>query len=176
MITDCAVPSPPVARAPVLQCVKIVAPSGTSAAPFFPMATHISASSRWISIASANSACLISATLLLTFRRQTARIRSTAQKRFFVGRVCAIIAAERSNAIVNSLGEAEWKCCVPKTMPYAAAIPRAGAPRTLSIRMASASTARSSVSTKNSSIGSRVWSMNRTLPLIHSMLFIKTNR
>ncbi len=44
--TPSAVPYPPVASAPALQCVRIVAPSGTRAAPIAPIALHAATSSR----------------------------------------------------------------------------------------------------------------------------------
>ena len=49
--TPRAVPYPPVARAPALQCVNIVAPLGTTSAPKSPIFLHLSISSYSISIA-----------------------------------------------------------------------------------------------------------------------------
>ena len=59
-MTPSAVPYPPVARAPALQCVRTVAPSGTSSAPSAPIARHAATSSRWIASASACMAAALS--------------------------------------------------------------------------------------------------------------------
>src|SRR5438552_12877391 len=48
-----AVPIPPVARAPALQWVSTVAPSGTSGRPASPMRRHMARSSSQIAVASA---------------------------------------------------------------------------------------------------------------------------
>src|SRR2546430_9853997 len=50
-----AVPIPPVASAPALQCVSTVAPSGTSGSPASPIRRHMARSSSQMAVASARS-------------------------------------------------------------------------------------------------------------------------
>src|SRR5262249_28230057 len=56
----------------------------------------------------------------------------------------------------------------PSTAPYAAATPIAGAPRTRNDRIASQTAGSSRQSSSTYSVGSRVWSISRTKPLLAS--------
>ncbi len=92
-MTPSAVPYPAVASAPALQCVRMRAPSGTSAAPCAPMARQLATSSSWMSLASASSRALISSADAPAFTpaAKARFMRSIAQKRLTaVGRVAAI--------------------------------------------------------------------------------------
>src|SRR6266852_6143298 len=160
-MTPRAVPWPAVARAPVLQCVRTRAPSGTRAAPARPMARLVSTSARWS--ASAASASLAAAALgsPRVPGPSTARMRSRAQKRFTaVGRLAAKFLNAISIAASNS-ARALCSCrCASSAIPNAAAQPIAGAPRTTIERMASATSAALVQLTYSRRAGRARWSIS----------------
>ncbi len=108
--TPSAVPQPPVASAPALQCVRTVAPSGTRCAPILPIAQHAATSSRWISRASPASRATRAAAPRLSTSRTTRAMRSIAHARLTaVGRVarrrsCAARIAVRNAERAPGLG------------------------------------------------------------------------
>ena len=92
-MTPRAVPYPAVASAPALQCVRMRALSGTTLAPYAPMARQLATSSSWMAPASATSRALSCSTdsPAVTPAANDCFIRSMAQNRFTaVGRVAAI--------------------------------------------------------------------------------------
>ena len=133
-----AVPMPAVARAPALQWVSTPAQRWMSGWACRPMAWHMAASWRWMAWASSSSA---SQAAWSAKPRAAASARSTAQARFTaVGRQDLRYAAFLARAEAKSPAPCPgWRrhSCAASTMPYAAATPMAGAPRTASRRMAS---------------------------------------
>ena len=153
--TPSAVPYPDVARPPALQCVRIPWPSGTSCAPWFPIARHAARSSSSTACASSSSA---SATSSADFppRSSSARLfarRSSAQRRFTaVGRAARSSSTAAANARSGSADRAASRAA--KATPYADAQPIAGAPRTTISRMARAASAELCTRTSSTRAGS----------------------
>src|SRR5712671_2021975 len=164
-MTPRAVPWPAVARAPVLQCVRTRAPSGTRAAPALPMARLVSRSA----LKSASAAFANVTDAAFGFSRvsvpSAARMRSSAQKRFTaVGRLAASVLNAISIAASNSV---RVQCsCRPASSatPKAAAQPIAGAPRTTIARMASATSAALAQLTYSRRAGRARWSISSSRP------------
>src|SRR5438094_644840 len=159
-----AVPIPPVARAPALQCVSTAAPSGTSGSPASPIRRHMARSSSQMAVAVVLRRSQIAAPSPSVSRPARA-IRSSAHRRFTaVGRVAASsVTSSSSRATKRSRGAAR-RSRVPATTPIAAAIPIRGAPRTWSVRIASATASAVSRSRSIRASGSARWSTMRTAP------------
>src|SRR5438128_338471 len=160
-----AVPIPPVASAPALQCVRTAAPSGTSGRPASPMLRHIARSSSQIAVASLFSRSH-SAAPSPGACAATRRMRSSAHRKLIaVGRAAARGAASSSTRARKRSRGAPRSSRSPATSPMAAAIPMSGAPRTCSVRIASAIAAALSRSRSMWASGSARWATMRTAPL-----------
>ena len=135
-----AVPYPPVASPPVLQCVSTRAPALEQVGR---MRGHQPAPLDLVGVeASARSGV------------GSSRIASSAQRRLTaVGRDAASARRRASRSSPRSAASAS---------PYAAATPIAGAPRTASVRIASATSAADSQRSSTSSSGRRRWSRTTT--------------
>ena len=133
-ITPSAVPYPAVASAPALQCVSTVFRSGTSGAPWLPIARLIAISSSRTSCASCTMRSRISSSGLPRSDVYSRFIRSIAQNRLTaVGRVAASVAQMTSTWPSTSASSA---FNTPIATPIAAATPIAGAPRMIMSRIA----------------------------------------
>src|SRR5713101_3210054 len=161
-----AVPIPPVASAPALQWVSSFAPSGMSGSPASPIRLHMARSSSQMAVASTwrrsqtpeapQSAGVAAATRVM---------RSSAQRRFTaVGRVAPSSRASSSSRARKRSRGAARSSRVPATRPIAAAIPMSGAPRSCSVRIASATASPLSRSRSIFASGSARWSTIRTAP------------
>src|SRR6266478_2922275 len=161
-----AVPIPPVASAPALQWVSSFAPSGMSGSPASPIRRHMARSSSQMAVASAwsrshsaappQSAGVAAATHVM---------RSSAQRRFTaVGRVAPSSRASSSSRPRKRSRGAARSSRVPATRPIAAAIPMSGAPRSCSVRIASATASPVSRSRSIFASGRARWSTMRTAP------------
>src|SRR5881296_2601846 len=160
-----AVPIPPVASAPALQCVSTFAPSGTSGSPASPIRRHMARSSSQIAVASAWRRSQIAEPAPGRWAA-TAAMRSSAQRRFTaVGRAAASSSTSWPSRARNCSRGAPRSSRVPATRPIAAAIPINGAPRTWSVRIASATASAPSRSRSSRASGSARWSMMRTAPV-----------
>src|SRR5881398_402645 len=160
-----AVPIPPVASAPALQCVSTVAPSGTSGSPASPIRRHMARSSSQMAVASARSRSHSAAPSPGVVAAPRV-IRSSAHRRLTaVGRVAASRRASSATRPRNCPRGAPRSSRVPATRPIAAAIPISGAPRTCSVRIASATASALSRSRSIRASGSARWSMMRTAPV-----------
>src|SRR5216110_2058821 len=160
-----AVPIPPVASAPALQCVSTFAPSGTSGSPASPIRRHMARSSSQIAVASAWRSSQIAEPAPGRWAA-TAAMRSSAQRRFTaVGRAAASSSTSWPSRARNCSRGAPRSSRVPATRPIAAAIPINGAPRTWSVRIASATASAPSRSRSSRASGSARWSMMRTAPV-----------
>ena len=147
-ITPRAVPIPPVASMPVLQCVITEEASGRRPAPAVAMALHIAASSSHTRCASRRNVFTITSTVsssftVLSFSTTALRSRFTAQARLTaVGRARAMVShadsSQRSAAVFSSGSEPSAAILsAAAAIPILAATPMRGAPRTRSARMAS---------------------------------------
>src|SRR5438094_3781237 len=160
-----AVPIPPVASAPALQCVSTFAPSGTSGSPASPIRRHMARSSSQVAVASAWRRSQIAEPAPGRWAA-TAAMRSSAQRRFTaVGRAAASSSTSWPSRARNCSRGAPRSSRVPATRPIAAAIPINGAPRTWSVRIASATASAPSRSRSSRASGSARWSMMRTAPV-----------
>src|SRR5213078_451265 len=160
-----AVPIPPVASAPALQCVSTFAPSGTSGSPASPIRRHMARSSSQIAVASAWRRSQIAEPAPGRWAA-TAAMRSSAKRRFTaVGRAAASSSTSWPSRARNCSRGAPRSSRVPATRPIAAAIPINGAPRTWSVRIASATASAPSRSRSSRASGSARWSMMRTAPV-----------
>src|SRR6266581_6133697 len=161
-----AVPIPPVAGAPALQWVRTFAPSGTSGSPASPIRRHMARSSSQMAVASAWSRSQIAAPPQPPgVSAATRAMRSSAQRRFTaVGRVTPSSRTSSSSPARKRSRGAARRSRVPATSPIAAAIPMSGAPRTCSVRIASATASPVSRSRSIFVSGSARWSTIRTAP------------
>src|SRR5436309_7288166 len=160
-----AVPIRAVASAPALQCVSTFAPSGTSGSPASPIRRHMARSSSQIAVASAWRRSQIAEPAPGRWAA-TAAMRSSAQRRFTaVGRAAASSSTSWPSRARNCSRGAPRSSRVPATRPIAAAIPINGAPRTWSVRIASATASAPSRSRSSRASGSARWSMMRTAPV-----------
>ena len=136
-----AVPMPPVASMPVLQCVSTRAPWGNRLAPASAMAWHIRASSSQMRCASsrrvfASVAPALSSPLALIRSCVTRLTRSTAQRRLTaVGRASAMVShASDSHRRAADFPAAREPSSTARAAaaanPMVAATPMRGAPRT----------------------------------------------
>ncbi len=152
-MTPKAVPCPAVANEPVLQMVKTVEESPTNDAPCEPIARFIAKSSASIATASANTrsndwSC-------------NPPMRSNAQNKLTAVGLEAVSPARASVMFAPPFAA--------KAMPYAAATPIAGAPRTAMSRTASR-TCSHVVNTSHFSLRGNVrWSSMCNAPLRHSI-------
>ncbi|MDI3487780.1 MAG: hypothetical protein PWR26_497 [Methanosarcinales archaeon] len=171
LIIPRAVPQSTHASAPALQWVSTTSPSSRSSAPFLPIRRFISTSSSAIASASHTAAVLISSTFdaLLIF----SSIRSIAQKRFFaVGLVrFSCCAAPCTSSSISSVLLAREDVHA-SAIPYAPAAPRAGAPLTRSIRIASQSSGSVEILFISSFSGSSVWSIRAMCPSSHQIVLM----
>src|SRR5438445_49484 len=159
-----AVPIPPVASAPALQCVRSFAPSGTSGRPASPMRRHMARSSSQMAFASAWRRSQTAAPLP-GVAVATRSMRSSAQRRFTaVGRVAPSSSASWCTRARKASRGAARSSRVPTTRPIAAAMPMSGAPRTWSVRIASATASPLSRSRSIRASGRARWSTMRTAP------------
>src|SRR6266699_2099033 len=161
-----AVPIPPVASAPALQWVRTFAPSGTSGSPASPIRRHMARSYAQMAVASAWSRSQIAAPPQPPgVSAATRAMRSSAQRRFTaVGRVTPSSRTSSSSPARKRSRGAARRSRVPATSPIAAAIPMSGAPRTCSVRIASATASPVSRSRSIFVSGSARWSTIRTAP------------
>ena len=138
-MTPSAVPTATVARAPALQCVRIETGLVNKVAPYRAIFSFTFLSSLAIDSASSSSRSTVSGIDNPTDTSVKILImRLTAQERFTaVGRV-AFNSAATSGKWCSSDWPSRAIAIAPRTMPYAAAAPMAGAPRTSSLRIASA--------------------------------------
>src|SRR5947199_5159271 len=159
-----AVPLPPVASAPALQCVRTLAPSGRSGRPASPMRRHMARSSSQIAVAPARSRSH-SAAPSPGVAAASRAIRSSGRRRCTgVGLAAASGSTSRPNRARNASRGATRSSRVPATRPIAAAIPISGAPRTWRVRMASATASTLSRARSMHASGSARWSTMRTAP------------
>jgi hypothetical protein len=171
-----AVPTPPVARNPVLQCVRtLTGPESrdprasvprcvSSGCPCSAIRRHASASSSQIACASASSAASTAGAAPEAARARRT-IRSMAQPRFTaVGRAARMASASASTCRTNASRGAPVRSRAAATSPIAAVMPIAGAPRTRSAPIASTSASTVPTSSHRSSTGSAVWSSRRRRP------------
>src|SRR6266705_35680 len=162
--TPSAVPCPAVASAPVLQWVRMRAPSGTCFAPARPMAWLVSRSARKISSAvpASRAAAAFGSPRCAA---SSERMRSSAQKRFTaVGRLVASASNAASIAAENSARVRCCSRCASSAMPNAAAQPITGAPRTTIERMASATSAALAQLAYSRRAGRARWSISSRRP------------
>ena len=115
------------------------ASSGTSVAPWAPMARQLAKSSSWMCRDSSSSSRFNSSTEApaCTCRANVPFMRSMAQNRFTaVGRVAAISSHDFWNSVANCLVPLALLRFMPSASPMAAATPMAGAPRITIVLMA----------------------------------------
>ena len=143
-MTPRAVPYPAVASAPALQWVRMRALSGTTLAPYPPMARQLATSSSWMAADSVTSRALSCPTdsPAVTPAANDCFIRSMAQNRFTaVGRVDAINSQSLKKSVASFCVPVDVLCFTPRARPIAAATPMAGAPRMTMVLIARATSA-----------------------------------
>ena len=154
-ITPSAVPKPAVASEPVLQWVSTPLPGAIRPAPSAPM---------W-RLAARSSVSMARASRSITSRQSgpaspsTRRIRASAQARLTaVGRAALRRCIAGSSLRAASAPSAASIARVPSTTPQAAAMPIAGAPRTVRAWIASATSSLPRQATYSTANGSWRWS------------------
>ena len=160
-ITPSAVPKPAVASEPVLQWVNTPLPLAISCAPSLPILWFAARSSVAMACASRNSTVRQSSPALVKARR----MRCSAQARLTaVGRAalrCSMTGSRRSAAsaaVSTSPPLVASSSRAANTTPQAAAMPIAGAPRTISAWIASATAPLLRQATYSTMNGSLRWS------------------
>ncbi len=166
--TPSAVPYPAVASAPALQCVRIRACGGTSAAPWAPIAWFAARSSSRIACASARSRARTSSGGSRRPLSATRFMRSRAQKRLTaVGRVAASPFSAVSTSAKSPSNVVARLARAASATPYAAVTPMAGAPRTTRVRIASARSSQRLYARSTSRPGRSVWSISMSRSWAH---------
>ncbi len=139
LITPNAVPWPAVAKAPALQWVKTLAPSGNNSAPKSPIVRLIWISSDRILWASIIKISAISLEVKPWLSLISDFILSTAQKRLIAVGLLLSSISQASLILCKKSGLSKfWIFNASNATPYAAAQPIAGAPRTTIDRIPSA--------------------------------------
>ena len=155
----------------MLQWVKTTAFGSKNSSASFAIALHASSSSAWMASASSTIPCAIRiAPAVSGIARPFARTRWIPHTRFTaVGRVAARTrpACSARSRTVFALDDGGWTAAC--ATPIAPAIPSAGAPRTRSARIASATASVLTSDRYSSRPGNAVWSMTTMSPSRHSI-------